>query len=198
MKKIIVCCLSLLIFAVGCGKDVANTEYIKYLRENGNAEEEIQRLIEYERDNKYLPKDGYVDVTRRTVKEVAQDMGITLDEYLAEYDLPADLPPLVSETEANYTVPVSKMAQVYGMDYEELKSLYNFPDTIEESTPWGYAIGEARVVDVVGDDDAVNKLKERYHLPDYVNGNTLWKEVREIVDAQKQKNRETEFHIIYE
>ncbi len=189
MKRILVCFFAMLMLSA-CTKNVSDDGYISYLRSNGAPDEEIQKLIEYERHNKYLPKGGYVDVTRRTVADVANDMGISLEEYISEYELPKGLPALVSETEANYTVPVSKMAEICGMDYAELKNMYNFPDSIREDMPWGYAIGEVTVLDVAGSSDAVAKLKKQYELPDAVGDDTLWKEVRETVDAKKQQNRE--------
>ncbi|MCC8169795.1 MAG: hypothetical protein LIO59_05455 [Oscillospiraceae bacterium] len=141
--------------------------------------------------NKYN-KEGYVDVSGRTIAEVAETAGMSLEDFLAEYELPSDMPGNTSESAAYYTIPVSRMAQMYGMDFETLQSTLDLPDTITEDSTWGEAEGEARLGLYVGEDN-LESFKETYGLGDEVTSDTLWKEVRNIVDEYaRQQNIESQ------
>ncbi len=192
MKKITALIAAVLLLASCSGGDTA---YVKDLRKRGESDAEIKAYINYEKGRKNQPKGGYIDVTGRTVAEVAKERGLTLEEYLSEYDLPPDMPGLVSETEANYTIPVHRMLDMYGMSFESFKQMFDIPDGIDENSPWGIAIGEAPVgayIDMYVGKDSLEKFKEQYDLPDSVENDTKWKEVREQVDAAKKKQRETQ------
>ncbi len=191
-KSIAVFGLLAVMLLCGCGGKVKNQAYIDEQIAKGAPQEDIDALIKYEKKNTSQPDGGYVDITGRTVGELAEDMGITLEEYIAQYDLPRNLPSLVSETEVNYTIPVKRMAEIYGMKFEELKNMYNLPDSVDENTTWGEAIGYAKVEDMIGDGNNVEKFKETFKLPDSVTGDTLWSEVREQVDEVKRENRLSE------
>lgn len=179
--------LTLCVILSGCGE--ISSEYIEELKTNGASDEQIRELIKYERKNKNLPDGGYVDVTGRCVGEVAEDLGIKLEEYLELNGLPSDMPYLVSETEANYTIPAAMVAPMYGMDFKGLAKLYDFPDNVNEDTPWGVAVGETTVGAYVGEEN-VEKFKQDYGLDGSVTSDTKWKEVREVVDRAKRDRRE--------
>ena len=189
MKKIFIIFAAVLLLA-SCA-NVSDMAYIEELRSRGAEKSEIDALIEYEKGNKSLPDGGYVDVTGRTVAEVAKERGLTLAEYLNEYDLPADMPGLVSETEANYTIPAYRMAQMFDMSFETLKQTFELPDSVNENTPWGKAIGEATLGAYAGENN-VESFKKLYGLDESVTADTKWKEVREIVDTVKKQQREAE------
>lgn len=137
--------------------------------------------------NKYN-KAGYVDVSGRTIAEVAESAGMDLKDFLDSYGLPSDMPANTSESAAYYTIPCSRMATMYGMDFETLKSTLELPDTVTEDTPWGEAEGEARLSVYVGEDN-LDSFKEQYGLGDEVNGDTQWKEIRNIVDEYNRQQR---------
>ena len=187
MKKVFIIFAAAIMLAA-CANN-ADSAYVKELRSRGADEAEINELIEYEKNNKILPEGGYVDVTERTVAEVAEERGLTLAEYLNEYDLPSDMPALVSETEANYTIPAYRMAQMYDMSFETLKQTFELPDSVDEDTPWGEAIGEATLGAYAGEDN-VESFKQMYGLDNSVKADTKYKEVREQVDAAKKRQRE--------
>lgn len=138
--------------------------------------------------NAYTYNDAYVDVSGKTVKEVAQSEGKTLDEFLLEYDLPQDMPGDVSETEAYYTIPCWKIAEMYGISFEELKASLQLPDEITYSTAWGDAEGEVLLKVYVGEEN-LDTFRQIYGLEDTITGNTKWKEIRNIVDQKHQKQR---------
>ena len=73
--------------------------------------------------NKYN-RMGYVDTSGRTIGEVADAAGMDLKDFLAEYQLPEDMPANTTESAAFYTIPVSVMGQMYGWDFVEMKNAY--------------------------------------------------------------------------
>jgi hypothetical protein len=137
--------------------------------------------------NKYN-REGYVDVSGRTIAEVAESAGMDYADFLEEYGLPADMPGNTSESAAYYTIPCSRMAAMYGMDFETMKSTLEFPDTITEDTTWGEAEGEVRLSVYVGEDN-LDAFKEMYNLGDEVTGDTQWKEIRNTVDEYNRQQR---------
>ena len=172
LKKIFIIFAAALTLTSCAGK--TDTAYIEELRSRGADKAEINEFIKYEKNNDSLPEGGYVDVTGRTVAEVAKERGLKLSEYLSEYDLPSDMPALVSETEANYTIPAYRMAQMYDMSFETLKQTFELPDSVEENTPWGEAIGEAPLGAYAGEDN-VELFKKLYGLDESVTAKTKYK-----------------------
>lgn len=137
--------------------------------------------------NKYN-RAGYVDVSGRTIAEVAESAGLSLEDFLDSYGLPSDMPANTSESAAYYNIPMSRMAAMYGMDFDTLKSTLELPDTITEDTTWGEAEGEARLSVYVGEDN-LESFKEQYNLGDEITGDTQWKEIRNIVDEFNRQQR---------
>jgi len=141
--------------------------------------------------NKYN-KMGYVDISGKTVQDLADQMGIGVAEFLEQYQLPSDMPADTTESAAYYNIPVKVMAQMFGMDYATMKETLHFPETVTEDTTWGEAEGEVLLKDYVGEDN-LDAFKEQYGFGDEVTLETKWKEVRYEVDmAQKVAREEQE------
>ena len=138
--------------------------------------------------NKY--NRGYVDTTGRTVAEVAEQIGMTYEEFLEEYGLPKDMPKNTYEAVAFYTMPAKKAAEVYGISFDQIKQMLELPDDTDENKPWGEVEGEVKLGTYLGGADYVDTFKEQYGLGDEVTADTLWKEVRPIVDAKTKEQRE--------
>lgn len=185
MKKIIFLLSAIFLL---CGCSAKNSEYIKSLQERGFSQAEIHAYIEYAKLNPDLPEGGYIDVTGRTIKDVSRDLGMELSEYIKENALPSNIPSLTSETEAMYTMPVSRKAQTYGMDTSAFLKSLNLPDTISPDTPWGKVLSEVTLGDYVGEGNIEN-FKKMYDLPDSVNSNTPYGEILNDVDKVKRENR---------
>ena len=135
-------------------------------------------------ENKYNEM-GYVNVSGKTIADIVTEQGITLEQFLAEYDLPADMPADTTEAAAYYSIPLSKMAEMYAMDVEALKETLQLGEEITAETPWGIAEGEASLGAYVGEEN-VDAFKAQYGFGDEVTAQTKWKEVRNVVDeAQK-------------
>lgn len=131
---------------------------------------------------------GYVDVSGRTVEQVADEQGMDLDEFLEQFNLPEDMPGNTTESAAYNCIPVSTMVTMYGMEFDTMKEFLKFPDTVTEDTPWGEAIGEVTLGNYVGEDNLA-EFKETYGLGDDVTVDTLWKEVRQTVDETSRQQR---------
>ncbi len=138
--------------------------------------------------NKY--NRGYVDTTGRTVAEVAEQIGMTYEEFLEEYGLPKDMPKNTYEAVAFYTMPAKKAAEVYGISFDQIKQMLGLPEDTDENKPWGEVEGEVKLGTYLGGADYVDTFKEQYGLGDEVTADTLWKEVRPIVDAKTKEQRE--------
>lgn len=134
----------------------------------------------------------YVDVTGRSVGQVAEESGVTYDEFLSEYKLPLDMPPEVSENAAYNMIPfgvIIEMNQLAGMEaVESAKEALKLPDWITYDTPWGEAIGQATLGAYVGEDH-LEQFKAYYNLDDSVNGNTLYRDVKYQIDLQDRNKR---------
>ncbi len=129
---------------------------------------------------------GYVNITGRTIGDIAKDNGMELAELLEQYGLPADMPANTQESAAYYSMPAKTVAQMYGMDFSGLKELLGLGDEITEDTPWGIAEGEVTLEKYIGA-DSLDTFKEQYGLGDEVTLETKWKEVRNIVDSESKK-----------
>mgnify|MGYP000488374273 CR=1 FL=1 len=57
---------------------------------------------------------GYVDVSGRTVAQVAEEQGMDVDEFLEQFDLPSDMPGNTTESAAYNCIPVSKWQKCTG------------------------------------------------------------------------------------
>lgn len=129
---------------------------------------------------------GYVNITGRTMAEVAEENEMELSELLKQYGLPADMPGNTQETAAYYSMPIKMIADMYGLGFEGLKELLGLGDEITEDTPWGIAEGEVTIEKYIGE-EGFDKFKEQYGFGDEITLETKWKEVRNIVDKENKK-----------
>lgn len=127
---------------------------------------------------------GYINISGRTIKDVAEQSGFaSVDEFLAEYSLPADMPEDTEESAAYYNIPTGKIAEMYGMELADLKEILGLGDDVDENTPWGEAEGKATLGNYIGEEN-LESFKQTYELGDEVTADTLWGEVRNIVDQK--------------
>lgn len=138
--------------------------------------------------NKYN-RMGYVDISGQTIGDLAEQQGITLEEFLDMYSLPKDMTADTTEAAAYYNIPVGRIAQMYGMDFETLKTTLNLGAEVVAETPWGVAEGEVTLGDYVGAEN-VDAFKAQYALGEDVTAETKWKEIRNIVDTEQKLARE--------
>ena len=134
---------------------------------------------------------GYVNVTGRTIADIAEDADMELSELLEQYDFPKDMPANTQESAAYYMMPVKSIARMYGMTFDDMKELLGFGDDITEDTEWGVAEGEVTLEKYIGEDN-LDEFKEKYGFGDEITLETKWKEVRKTVDLTSKKEYEEE------
>lgn len=133
----------------------------------------------------------YIDVTGRTAADIAKDKNYKYEKFLKEYGLPDDMPKSTSERAVYYNIPVKKYVEkTPGIDsFEQLKADMGWDDTVTEDTALGDALDVTKLKYYVGEEQ-IERFKALYELPDDVTGETLYSEVRNLVDA-----KEKEFHL---
>lgn len=124
---------------------------------------------------------GYINTSGKTIGQIAEENGITLEELLSEYGLPENMRADTEEAAAYYTISVEKIASMSGKTFEELKELYHWDDNITPETSWGVAQGEILLKYMYSSEKALNSFKEEYNLGDDVTGETKYKAVRDAV-----------------
>lgn len=157
--------------------------------------------------NKYN-KMGYANPSDRTIDQVCEELGITLEEFKKNYELPEDMTGDTEEMAAYYMIPVKVFSQMYGIDYATFKESYNIPDEttpsepttilgkikalfgiydiqpIDENTPWGIVLDELTLANYVGEEN-IETFKEYYGITDEITGETKYKEIRKQVEAKE-------------
>lgn len=141
--------------------------------------------------NKYN-KLGYVDISGKTVQDIADAQGITLAEFLEAYSLPSDMPGDTTEANAYYSIPTGVVAEMNGLDFETLKSMLKLPEGTTYETPWGEAEGGILLADYIGGADKVDAFKQQYGFGDEVTAETPWRELRNTVDTIELEKRQAE------
>lgn len=139
--------------------------------------------------NKYN-KLGYINTSGKTIGQIAQENGITLETLLEEYGLPKNMRADTEEAAAYYTISTAKIASMNGKTFEELKELYHWDDTITPDTSWGTAQGETLLKYMYSSENALNNFKKEYNLGDDVTGDTKYKEVRDIVAMRSPNEKQ--------
>ena len=118
-----------------------------------------------------------------------------VDEFLEQFDLPSDMPGNTTESAAYNCIPVSKMAEMYGMDFDTIKEVLKFPDDVDEDTAWGDAIGQVTLGDYVGEDNLA-EFKETYGFGDDITADTLWKDEDKLL-TRRADSRELNLKKLY-
>ncbi len=154
---------------------------------------------------------GYANPSGKTIEEISEELGVSLEEFLETYNLPADMSGDTEEMAAYYTMPVKVFAQMYGIDFATLKEAYSIPDettpdipttlgdkivslfggnkkteAIDENTPWGKVMDEMTLATYVGEEQ-LEQFKEFYGITADITGETRYKEVRRAVEEAQMR-----------
>jgi len=133
--------------------------------------------------NKYNRK--YIDITGKTIGQIADENGYDFNDFLVAMELPLDMPENTYESAAVYSRKFSTMAKLYGMSTDELKELLGVGDEVTDDTTWGDAYDMATIEKIVGE-ESFEMFKEQYGLGDEVTLETKWGEIRAIVDQYER------------
>ncbi len=125
---------------------------------------------------------GYINYNGRTIQQVADAAGMELSDFLAEYSLPADLPPDTMEEAAYNSIPIGVYSEnVYNMDFATFKEAFQLGDDVDENTPFYVAEGKIKLSFIMSDEELA-EYKQQYGLGDDVTGDTLYEEIRPIIE----------------
>lgn len=166
-KRLVISLVAVVVCAIACGIVVLVLHF-------------TGAINPYEKD--------YVDITGRTAGDIAKEKNYKYEKFLKEYGLPADMPKSTSERAVFYNIPVKKFVEkTPGVEsFEQMKADMGWDDTITEDTTMGDALDKTKLKYYVGEDQ-VERFKALYELDANVNGETLYVDVRNIVDT---KNKE--------
>ena len=116
---------------------------------------------------------NYLDITGRSVGQVADSQGYEFDEFKAMVGLPDEIPSTESEAVAQNNLPAEVYAQMIGSNFQLLKEAYGWGDEITPQTPIGRAIDVTPLSKYIGM-DSLEAFKTEYGLGEEVTGDTLW------------------------
>ncbi len=135
----------------------------------------------------------YIDVTGKPAEDLAEEKGLEYDKFLKAYGLPKDMSRKTFERAVYYNIPVKIVVkQTESIEsFEALKESMGWDDSITEDTTLGDALDKTTLSKYVGDEQ-LERFKSLYELPDDVTGETLYGEVRNLVDAKEKEFREAE------
>lgn len=134
---------------------------------------------------------GHVDITGRTVGEVADMMGMEYNEFLEQYGLPSDMPKTTIESAASYMIPLSKYTEMNGMTLADLAGYMGWDESITEETTIGEALDKTKLSFYVGEENLAT-FKEEFGLGDDVTGETLWGDIRNTVELKQKEEYEAQ------
>lgn len=152
---------------------------------------------------------GFMDISGSTIGEVCEQSGYDYEQFLADYELPSDLPKSTNMNATYSMLPIKTYAAMYYTDFATIKEGFEIPDTIPatpitiwekikaifvksevevtEDTPWGFALNNIKLGNVYGSN--FEEAKEYYGFGDDVTTDTLYGEVRKIIETKDMEER---------
>ena len=134
---------------------------------------------------------GYPNYSGLTLGEFAQQQGISVEEFKSMYNLPDDVKENTNFDAVQYIIPVSKMAEMNGVDFATMKEVFQFSDEITPDSTWGEAYDSIKLSVLFGEEE-LKELKETYGLDESVTLDTTWGEIRRTVDKIEYEKYLTE------
>lgn len=130
----------------------------------------------------------YLDVTKRSAGEAADESGLTFEEYKKYSYLNPDTPEWMSENEAQMTSLAMNIINQSGLSVDEFKKEYGLTIDITDTTTVGELYDSMPLSIYYADN--FDEAKETYGLGDDVTGDTLYGEVRAIIEKADMDNTE--------
>ncbi|MDO4618323.1 MAG: hypothetical protein Q4B31_02245 [Clostridia bacterium] len=141
--------------------------------------------------NKYN-SEKYYNESGRTIQDIADEQGITVEEFLVAYSLPADMPADTEEAAAYYNIPVLKLAEMSNMTFDQFITILGLEDEgIKATDPWGEVEDKVTLGAYIGEEE-LEEFKKEYKLGDDVNEDTRFGEVRKQVVKVQREQKEAE------
>lgn len=131
---------------------------------------------------------GYLDTNGYTIGDAVAGMGMDFEEFKEMYGLPKDMKKDTYMNAAQSMIPIYKMAELNNVDFETLKSEYDFGDEITEDSTWGEAIDTMTLKTYVGE-ESFEEFKTEYGFGDEITLETKWGDVRKTVEKKQVATR---------
>lgn len=134
--------------------------------------------------NKYN-EEPYVNMYNLTVGEVAELLGVTLEEFKEFYGLPEDMPADTNETAAYYNLTLENYASMQDLQVDELINQLKEMTGMEVDANTLYKDAESllTVKDLLGG-DTIEEFREYYGVGEEITEDTLFSKVNNIVCRQ--------------
>lgn len=139
------------------------------------------------------------NTTGRTVKDIADQNGITVMKLLRQYGLPLDMPENTNEASASYLLTIGDVAEMNKLSVDELKEKLSLGEEVTDEAIWGAIEDDLTLAQYVGEAN-LEEFKKEYDLSDSTDLETKFKKVRSKVYKAMQKAEnavpEKDFNII--
>lgn len=121
---------------------------------------------------------GYYNTSGLSLADVAELNDMTVEEVIDMLGIPEDVKPDTYYDVLEFLIPVSHMAEMYGIDVETMKEAFGFGEEITGSSTWGEALDTMTLLNYWGSEERVEEFKAEYGFGDEVTSETLWGEIR--------------------
>lgn len=149
---------------------------------------------------------GYIDINGQTAQDMADAEGVSLEEFLAIYQLPADMPADTNSNAVENMIPTGVIADqmtkymdsvksFVGINenvsnFELFKVISGMPAEVKESTPIGEAKGMVKLKYIISNEEELAEFKEMYGFDESVTLETEYKDIQNVVDNYKKQKFE--------
>lgn len=145
---------------------------------------------------------GYSDTSGTTLADMCDQLGVSLEEFKEQYELPEDMPGSTYFNAAYNMMPAKIIAAINMTDFATLKEAFELPDMtsgrkpveITEDTPWGMVWDEVTLKYYVGE-EYLDDFRNEYGFGEEVTLDTKVGEVRKAMekkDVEERKKAEKE------
>ena len=127
----------------------------------------------------------------QNVKYAADQKGMTVDEFLAEYGLAdSDVKAKTSVSDMLNKMTVENYAKYNDKELDAFLDENGLKDKVDKDTKWEDAEKLIPLGKYVGGDDAFAQMKEAYELDDSITAETPWGEAKDKVMEAAKKYQE--------
>jgi len=126
----------------------------------------------------------------QTVETYAKQAGLSVDEYLAQYNLTDKADGNTEMADLVNLMDVAAFAKFQGMEYADFLTQYGLTDKVTETTMWTDAQLLIPLGVYIGGNDYVEEFKTYYELDASVTADTPWGELKDIVAEKDAKMAE--------
>ena len=126
-----------------------------------------------------------------TVQTTAEEKGLTVDEFIAEYGL-TDVTAETSMTEVYEKMTCGNYAKLNNQTFEDLVAQNELPESVTADTLWGEAVNLIPIGVAIGGDEAFAEMKATYGLDDSITADTPYGEAWPVIEQKMMEQYEAQ------